>query len=147
MSTWKICVLVALGLGIFCLVDQRLVRPDYHAQRNEKLFLEKEARRQYLHAHPELKMSIDTASWAADGPGSLLFGDFTIQNDNETAVRDIQISCETKGDRGAAPNAMAPMILERIESKKARTFRGVLGGVKNQRSGVPNCTITGATRG
>lgn len=80
-------------------------------------------------------------SWSLDGFGTVAVGNFTVQNGNEFAIKDIAIRCEFSGKSGTVVSRADTTIYDTVAGRKNRTFRKVNMGFVNSQSASATCRV------
>lgn len=72
-------------------------------------------------------------SWGTDGLGMLMKANFTIRNNSDHAIKDIQIKCEHYANSGTKIDKNTQVVYEVVEAHSKRSFRDFdMGFIRDQ---------------
>jgi len=75
-----------------------------------------------------------------------MMGNFTIQNTNSYAVKDIQLDCKAVAASGTVLDVMSHTVYDTIPANGSKRFKEVNLGFINSQARRGGCTITGALK-
>jgi len=85
--------------------------------------------------------SISKFNWYKDGFGSVMTATFTIKNDGDKDVKDIEIKCVHSAPSGTVIDSNNRTIYEIVPAHKSRTFRNFNMGFINSQASSSSCGI------
>jgi hypothetical protein len=85
--------------------------------------------------------SIAKFRWYKEDISSIMMATFTIKNDGNTPVKDIEIKCVHSAPSGTVIDSNTRTIYQVIPPHKARTFRDFNMGFINSQASSSNCGI------
>jgi hypothetical protein len=88
---------------------------------------------------------LEKFSWYKDGFGSVMIANFTIRNDGDVAVKDIEIQCVHSAPSGTVIDQNTRTIYDLIPAHKTRTFRNFNMGFIDSQASRSNCQIEDLT--
>jgi hypothetical protein len=81
-----------------------------------------------------------------DGFGTVAIGDFTLQNDNSFAVKDVLLACTFYGASGTGLTERTVTIYETIPAKKSKRSKGINVGFIHQQAQTTSCRVVDVSR-
>lgn len=93
------------------------------------------------HAVAMRSTTITKFAWYKDGFGSVMMATFTIKNDGDKDVKDIEIKCVHSAPSGTVIDSNTRTIYEVIPAHKSRTFRNFSMGFINSQAAKSDCEI------
>jgi hypothetical protein len=97
-------------------------------------------------AAPVDGLKISSQSWRRGGLGSNALVTFTVRNDNDYAVKDIEISCAFARRDGTHMTDRTRTIHDTVNMKSRRTFARLHIGFVNINAGQAKCSLVAARR-
>ena len=91
-------------------------------------------------------LSISSQSWRRGGLGSNALVTLTLRNDNDFAVRDIEISCAFDRPDGSHLTDRTRLIRDAVNRKSRKTFARVHVGFVNVNATKAKCSLLAASR-
>jgi hypothetical protein len=76
-----------------------------------------------------------------DGFGTVAIGDFTLQNDNSFAVKDVLLACTFYGASGTGLTERTVTIYETIPAKKSKRSKNINVGFIHQQAQTTSCRV------
>ncbi|MDE2376904.1 hypothetical protein [Bradyrhizobium sp.] len=92
------------------------------------------------------RMRISSQSWRRGGLGSKALVSFTLRNDNEYAVRDIEIACVFDRRDGSHLTDRHRLLPDTVNTMSRKTFAHVAVGFVNVNAGQAKCKVIAARR-
>lgn len=80
-------------------------------------------------------------SWLKNKPGSVMTANFSLENNGDAAVMDIQISCKLRGKSGTVLDTVKQTIYDEIPPWDAKRFTNIDFGFIDEQSDSALCTI------
>lgn len=93
------------------------------------------------------KLQISKENWTTGGFGTVMMYDFSVTNNADAPMKDLQLECTTYGASGTKLNTLEYTLYEKIPEGKTRTFRDLNIGFIDGQSARAHCVITGAVKG
>lgn len=87
-----------------------------------------------------------THHWRLDGFGNVMIATFRISNDNDIAVKDIEILCRTSGRSGTELSSASHTIYDIIAPHKTRTFTDINMGFVDSQSARAGCDVVSVSK-
>lgn len=84
---------------------------------------------------------IKNVRWHKGGFGSVMVADFTIENQSDQYIKDIQITCFAYGKSETLIDRNCRTIYENIPPKKTKTFRKINMGFIHSQTASVSCRI------
>jgi hypothetical protein len=97
-------------------------------------------------APPVNGLSISSQSWRRGGLGSKAFVTFTLRNDNDYAVKDIELVCAFARSDGSHLTDRKRVIPDTVTMKGRKTFAHMLVGFVNVNASRAKCAPVAANR-
>jgi len=91
-------------------------------------------------------LSISSQSWRRGGLGSKALVTFTLRNNNDYAVKDIELVCAFARQDGSHLTDRKRVIPDTVNMKSRKTFARVLVGFVNVSASRAKCTPVAANR-
>jgi len=92
------------------------------------------------------RMRISSQTWRRGGLGSRALVTFTLRNDNDYAVRDIELSCAFSRRDGSHLTDRTRLVPETVKMKSRKTFAKVQVGFVNVNADKARCSVVSAQR-
>jgi len=91
-------------------------------------------------------LKISSQSWRRGGLGSLAIITFTLRNDNDYAVKDIEIACAFSRGDGSHLTDRKRVLPDTVDMKSRKTFAGLHIGFVNIYANKAKCAPVAASR-
>ena len=91
-------------------------------------------------------LKISSQSWRRGGLGSLAIITFTLRNDNDYAVKDIEIACAFSRGDGSHLTDRKRVLADTVDMKSRKTFAGLHIGFVNIYANKAKCAPVAANR-
>lgn len=95
---------------------------------------------------PALKVDLKNEKWRRGGFGSIAIFSFTIVNDNDFPVRDIEIICRFFGNSGTVIHTRREVIYETVPAKKSKSVKDLSLGFIDGQAKSASCIVDDAHR-
>jgi hypothetical protein len=92
------------------------------------------------------RMRISSQSWRRGGLGSKALVSFTLRNDNEYAVKDVEIVCTFNRRDGTHLTDRRRVLSDTVNMKSRKTFARVPVGFINVNANQAKCAVVAASR-
>lgn len=92
-------------------------------------------------------LRISSQTWRRGGLGSKALVTFTLRNDNDYAVKDVEILCSFSRRDGSHLTDRTRVLPETVNMKSRKTFARVLVGFVNVNASRASCSLAAAQRG
>jgi hypothetical protein len=92
------------------------------------------------------RLRISSQSWRRGGLGSRALVSFTLRNDNEYAVKDVEIVCAFNRRDGSHLTDRRRVLPDTVNTKSRKTFARVQVGFVNVNANQAKCTVAAARR-
>ncbi len=92
------------------------------------------------------RLRISSQTWRRGGLGSKALVTFTLRNDNDYAVKDIEIRCSFSRGDGSHLTERRRVFPETVNMKSRKTFARELVGFVNVNARQAKCSLTAAQR-
>ena len=89
-------------------------------------------------------LNISSQSWRRGGLGSIALVTLTLRNDNDYAVKDIEISCAFNRSDGGHLTDRTRLIHETVNMKSRKTFARLHVGFVNVNATIVQCSVVAA---
>ena len=92
------------------------------------------------------RMKISSQTWRRGGLGSKALVTFTVRNDNDYAVKDVEIVCAFTRRDGSHLTDRSRVLADTVSMKSRKTFAHVPVGVVNVNADQAKCSLVTARR-
>jgi len=92
------------------------------------------------------RLRISSQTWRRGGLGSKALVTFTLRNDNDYAVKDLEIVCAFARRDGSHLTNRSRVLADTVNMKSRKTFVGVAVGVINVNADQAKCSLIAARR-
>ena len=92
------------------------------------------------------RLRISSQTWRRGGLGSKALVTFTLRNDNDYAVKDVEIVCAFTRHDGSRLTNRTRVVADPVSMKSRKTFVRVLVGFVNVNADHANCSLVAARR-
>jgi hypothetical protein len=92
------------------------------------------------------RLRISSQTWRRGGLGSRALVTFTLRNDNDYAVRDVEISCAFSRRDGSHLTDRTRVLSDTVSMRSRKTFAHVHVGFVNVNAGQAKCSLVAARR-
>ena len=92
------------------------------------------------------RLRISSQTWRRGGLGSKALVTFTLRNDNDYAVKDVEIVCAFTRRDGSHLTDRSRVLAEPVSMKSRKTFVRIPIGVVNVNADQAKCSLVGARR-
>jgi len=92
------------------------------------------------------RVRISSQTWRRGGLGSKALVTFTLRNDNDYAVKDLEIVCAFARRDGSHLTNRSRVLADTVNMKSRKTFVGVAVGVINVNADQAKCSLIAARR-
>jgi hypothetical protein len=92
------------------------------------------------------RLRISSQSWRRGGLGSKALVTFTVRNDNDYAVKDVEISCSFSRRDGSHLTDRRRVLPDTVNMKSRKTFAHVPIGFVNVNANGASCSLAAARR-
>jgi hypothetical protein len=97
-------------------------------------------------AEPLQRLRISSQSFRRGGLGSKALMTFTLRNDNDYAVKDLEILCSFRSRDGRYSTERRRTINDTVNTKSRKTFPSTLVGFVNIKASKAKCSLLTASR-
>jgi hypothetical protein len=130
---------VLIALGVFfglVLIGASMDRPSKGGGASATAF----------NAPSEDPVRVTHVTWRKDGFGSVMIANFTFKNDNEFAVKDVEVTCIHSANSGTEMDRNTRTIYERIPANSSAYFDEVNMGFIDPQARSTRCEVTDYAR-
>lgn len=99
----------------------------------------------HVNDSPSLGAQVEKVAGHKEAFGNVLVIDITIRNDNQSHLKDFNITCDSIGPSGTVISSNSRILYDTVEARKTRTFRNLNMGFINRQSTKLNCRIDEAS--
>jgi len=92
------------------------------------------------------RLRISSQTWRRGGLGSRALVTFTVRNDNDYAVRDVEIVCAFTRRDGTPLTARSRVLTDTVSMKSRKTFARIPVGYVNVNADQAKCSLVAARR-
>src|SRR5262245_41914085 len=92
------------------------------------------------------RLRISSQTWRRGGLGSRALVTFTLRNDNDYAVKDVEIACSFSRRDGSHLTDRTRVLSDTVDMKSRKTFARVHVGFVNVNAGQAKCSLVAARR-
>jgi len=92
------------------------------------------------------RMKISSQTWRRGGLGSKALVTFTVRNDNDYAVKDVEITCAFTRRDGSHLTDRSRVLADTVDMKSRKTFARVPVGFVNVNADQAKCSLVTARR-
>jgi len=92
------------------------------------------------------RLRISSQTWRRGGLGSKALVTFTLRNDNDYPVKDVEVSCSFNGGDGSHLMDLTRVLRDTVNGKSRKTFARVLVGFISINASQAKCSLVAARR-
>jgi hypothetical protein len=81
-------------------------------------------------------------NWSKGGFDNVMVADFSIKNNSDYSIKDVEITCLSSGGSGTVIDANKKQIFEKIKAKSTKKIKSFNMGFIHNQAASTNCTIT-----